>query len=138
MKLSPIIRGIASCKVGNGNTALFWKDQWNNRIMQDIYPCLFSYAQDGEISVANFSSSGNIIDVFHLPLSPEAFHQYQEVQEITQNLNKIDDENGVWSFKWKYYKFVRKIFDPPIPFSWIWKFKLWPKLKGFCLVASLD
>jgi hypothetical protein len=113
--------------------------------MQDIYSCLFSYVQDEDISVADYCSSGNILDVFQLPLSPEAFHQYQEVQGIIQNLNMIQDETDVWSYKWgdtyssrKYYKFIHRLFDPPTPFSCIWKSKLWPKLKVFAWLLLSD
>jgi hypothetical protein len=61
------------------------------------------------------------VDIFHLPLSPEAFIQYQQLQETIQNLNVIQQENDVWTFKWgdkyssrKYYKFVHRLIDPQL------------------------
>jgi hypothetical protein len=65
MKLSPIFRGIASCKINNGHTTLFWKDEWNSRIMQELYPCLYSNTQDKDISVADFCYSENKAEIFH-------------------------------------------------------------------------
>jgi hypothetical protein len=133
MKLSPIFRGIANCKIGQGDTALFWKDDWNNQILQDKYPCLYSYVQDEDISVKQYGSLDNIADIFHLPLSPEAFEQFQQLQQDTQLTQIAQPNNDVWSYKWgdkyssrKYYKFVHRLIDPPTPFSWIWKSKLWP------------
>jgi hypothetical protein len=145
MKLSPIFRGIASCQVNNGNMVLFWKDDWNNTILQDKFPCLYSYAKEEDISVADICYSNNISEIFHLPLSPEAFSQYQEVQVIIQNLNITQQDNDIWTFKWgdkyssrKYYKFVHRLIDPPTPFTWIWKSKLWPKLKVFVWLLLSD
>jgi hypothetical protein len=145
MKLSPIFRGIAYCKIGKGDTALFWKDEWNHGVMQDLYPCLFSFVQNEDISVKDFCSANDISDIFHLPVSPEAFQQFQQVQHLTQQMNLSQSTNDVWTFQWgdlytsrKYYKFVYRSISPPAPFSWIWKSKLWPKLKVFSWLLLVD
>jgi hypothetical protein len=145
MKLSPIYRGIAVCNIGQGDTALFWKDDWQNQIMQETYPCLFSYAQDEDISVKLFGSLENIADIFHMPLSPEAFEQYQNLLQIAQNINNAQEVNDTWTYNWgdtyssrKYYKFVHRLISPPLPFSWIWKSKLWSKLKVFSWLLLSD
>jgi hypothetical protein len=145
MKLSPIFRGIAACQIGQGDTTLFWKDEWNNCIMQDQYQCLFSYLLNEDTSVKEFCSLDNIGDIFHLPLSPEAFQEYNEIQQITQNLNLSQSNNDTWTYKWgdsytsrKYYKFMYRLVNPPTPLSWIWKSKLWPKLKVFSWLLLVD
>jgi hypothetical protein len=145
MKLSPIFRGIAHCKIGKGDTALFWKDEWSNGILHDLYPCLFSYVQNEDISVKEFCFAVDISDIFHLPLSPEAFQQFQQIQQFTQQLSLSQSNNDVWTFQWgdcytsrKYYKFVYRSLNPPGPFSWIWKSKLWPKLKVFAWLLLVD
>jgi hypothetical protein len=48
-----IYRGIASCSIGQGTQELFWKDNWNKSIMHETIPCLFSYSQNGGISVVS-------------------------------------------------------------------------------------
>jgi hypothetical protein len=145
MKLSPIFRGIAHCKIGMGDTSLFWKDEWSNGIMKDMYPCLFSFVQNEDLSVKEFCSTIDILDNFHLPLSPEAFQQYQEIQHLTQEINLIQNTNDVWTYQWgdyfssrKYYKFVYRSVSPPATFSWIWKSNLWPKLKVFSWLLMVD
>jgi hypothetical protein len=45
-------RGIASCKVGDGTTVLFWFDVWNEHLLHQQFPRLFSYAKNKDISVA--------------------------------------------------------------------------------------
>jgi hypothetical protein len=53
-KLCEIFRGIATCKVGNGESVLFWTDVSNDMLMQNKFPRLFSYAKKKDISVPQF------------------------------------------------------------------------------------
>jgi hypothetical protein len=64
-------------------------------------PCLFSFAQNEDISLSGFCTSENTEDVFHLPLSNEAFQEYQEVQQITHGLNLLQNNSDIWTFKWE-------------------------------------
>jgi hypothetical protein len=56
IKLVDLYRGIASCKMGDDTTVLFWLDVWNETI-----------------SVDQFLLNNNIEQQFHLPLSVQAF-----------------------------------------------------------------
>jgi hypothetical protein len=79
LKLCDDYRAIAKCKMGNGTTVLFWLDIWNNCILQQKIPRLFSFARNKSISVANFFRNNNIEDQFHIPLYIQAFEEYQQL-----------------------------------------------------------
>jgi hypothetical protein len=68
MKLVDLFRGIASCKVGDGSTVLFWSDVWNDHLFQQQFPRLLSYAKNKDISVAQFLLNNDIETQFHLLL----------------------------------------------------------------------
>jgi hypothetical protein len=71
LKLCEIFRGIATYKVGSGDTVMFWTDVWNDMLMQNKFPRLFSYAKKKDISVAQFLTHNQLQEQFHLPLSVE-------------------------------------------------------------------
>jgi hypothetical protein len=77
LNLYDIYRGIAKCIVGDGSTVLFWSDIWNDHLLQDKCPRLFSFAKDKLISVARFLSTTQMDQLFHLPLSSDAWQEYQ-------------------------------------------------------------
>jgi hypothetical protein len=54
-KLVDLYRWIAPYKVGDGSTMLFWLDVWNDHLLQDKFPRLFSYAKNKSISVLHSS-----------------------------------------------------------------------------------
>jgi hypothetical protein len=79
LKLCDMFRGISSCIVGNGSTVLFWSDVWNNHLLQEKFPRLYSYAKDKRISVAKFLENNTVMAQFHLPLSEQAHQEYMEL-----------------------------------------------------------
>jgi hypothetical protein len=93
LKLCDEFKAIAKCNIGNGTTVLFWQDIWNNCILQQTFPRLFSYAKNKSISVANFLMNNNIQDQFHIPLSIQAFQEYQQLQVLIQNLQVSESAN---------------------------------------------
>jgi hypothetical protein len=66
--------------------------------MQHEYPCLFSYVQNKDISVANFCLTDDRIELFHLPLSSQAFSEWEQIEDITVNGLQVSDEN-IWKYK---------------------------------------
>jgi hypothetical protein len=52
LKLVDWFRGIAKCKVGNGSLVLFWEDIWNDHLLQQRFPRLYSFAKNKKIFVA--------------------------------------------------------------------------------------
>jgi hypothetical protein len=79
LKLIDQFRAIASCTVGDGSTVLFWLDVWNSMLLSTKFPRLFSYAKNKNISVAQFLQNNQIETQFYLPLSAQAFQEYQEL-----------------------------------------------------------
>jgi hypothetical protein len=80
LKLCDIYRGIAKCFVGDGTSVLFWSDIWNDLLLQDKFPRLYSFAKNKSISVASILNTAQMEDLFHLPLSTEAWQEYQALQ----------------------------------------------------------
>jgi hypothetical protein len=72
LKLCDTYRGIAKCSIGDGSTILFWSDIWNDLLLQDKFPRLFSFAKDKLISVATFFNTTQMSKLFHIPLSSES------------------------------------------------------------------
>ena len=81
LKLCDLFRGITNCKLGDGSTVLFWSDLWNDNVMQSKFPRLFSFAKNKKISVLQFFSNNNLQSQFHLPLSEQAYQEYQIMQD---------------------------------------------------------
>jgi hypothetical protein len=60
LKLVDWLRGIARCRVGDETTVLFWEDIWNDHLLQQEYPRLYSYAKNKQVSVAQFLLNNGI------------------------------------------------------------------------------
>ena len=84
LKLCDLFRGIATCTMGNGQSVLFWEDTWNNRLLKELFLRLYSFARNKGISAAKFLQNNDIQEQFLIPLSFEAFQEYQDLQEIIQ------------------------------------------------------
>jgi hypothetical protein len=69
LKLCDTYRGIAKCSIGDGSSVLFWSDIWNDLLLQDKFPRLFSFAKDKLISVATFFNTPQMSElfIFHCP-----------------------------------------------------------------------
>jgi hypothetical protein len=79
LKLADHFRGIVACKIGDGKTVLFWLDVWNDLLLQQRFPRLFSFAKNKNISVAQFLQNNQLETQFHLPLSEQAYLEYQDL-----------------------------------------------------------
>jgi len=116
LKLCDMFRGISSCIVGNGSTVLFWSDVWNNHLLQEKFPRLYSYAKDKRISVAKFLENNTVMAQFHLPLSEQGHQEYMELQDLLQNIQVQEHSKDTWHYIWgtstytssKFYNFPYK------------------------------
>ncbi|CAO2167262.1 unnamed protein product [Urochloa humidicola] len=146
LKLCDLFRGVASCIVGDGTTVLFWSDVWNNHLLQEKFPRLYSFARNKTISVAQFITHNNVAQQFHLPLPEQAYQEYTALQELIQGIQIIEGEKDRWHYIWnspkyssaKFYHFPYKNVHPPKPFLWIWDSKCSNKLRVFCWLLLMD
>jgi hypothetical protein len=68
-------------------------------ILQTSYPQLFSYTKDKFITVRLVLELEAREDLFHLPLSIEAYEQFCELEIILQSLQQNNDKDR-WSYIW--------------------------------------
>jgi hypothetical protein len=134
-----MFRGIASCRVGDGSTVLLWSDVWNDHLLQNKFPKLYSFAKNKEISVAQFLLNNQIENQFHLPLSEQAFQEYQDLQQLIQQIQVGPESKDLWEYIWgnskytasKLYHLLFKNLSPPQQFIWIWDSKCANKIRIF-------
>ena len=146
LKLCDMFRGIAKCTFGDGSTVLFWSDLWNDNILESKFPRLYSFARNKNISVARFLSNNTLEAQFHLPLSEQAFQEFQSLQELIQDLQVDQNSKDSWEYIWgsknysssKCYNFPYKNIQPPSPFLWIWNSKCCNKLRVFSWLLLMD
>ena len=84
LKLLDKYKGMASVLVFNGKTCLFWDDVWNDQVRRIQYPELHSFAKNKRTSMAQFLLNNSLEAQFHLPLSEQAFEEYQRLQDYIQ------------------------------------------------------
>jgi hypothetical protein len=65
-------------------------DVWNDHLLQNKFPRLFSFSKNKTISVAQFLLNNSMEQQFYLPLSVHAFQEYQNLQELIQQIQIID------------------------------------------------
>ena len=68
LKLSDLFRGIATCTMGDEQSIFFWEDTWNNRLLKQSFPRLYSFTRNKNISVAMFLQNNDIQEQFHIPI----------------------------------------------------------------------
>jgi hypothetical protein len=146
LKLCDLFRGIANCKIGDGSTVLFWSDLWNDNVMQIKYPRLYSFAKNKNISVAQFLTNNTLEMQFHLPLSEQAYQEYQSLQDYFQTFQVQQGAKDSWHYIWgnstytssRFYNFPFSNIHPPAPFIWIWDSKCCNKLRVFSWLLLMD
>jgi len=67
---------MARCNLGDGRTTFFWSDLWGNDVLQQKYPHLYSFVQDATMTVQQVVNTEYLEDLFHLPLSNQAYQQF--------------------------------------------------------------
>jgi hypothetical protein len=102
IKLCSKFKRIASCSIASGDTALIWSDKWTSDLLMTKFPRLHSFAIDMLASVKNILNLDDPIDAFHLPLSTQAFEEFQDfnllASQTRANINA--EEKDVWSYSW--------------------------------------
>jgi hypothetical protein len=131
-------KGIAQAESGSGETILFWKDMWNERVLQIAYPHLFSFAHNKDIRLSEVLGTESLQHLFHLPLSKEGFMQFTELEIALQTM-LINNDPDSWSYIWgsmnysnqKAYKHLIGSTAVHPVFNWIWASSCQMKHKVF-------
>lgn len=159
MAYSDHFRGIAKCNVGDGTSVMLWNDVWNDQILREELPRLHSFAKNNKISVAKYINNHfsknkkkkyinnqSITDNFHLPMSIEAYHELQVLNDIILQLQQNQQQRDEWHYIWgskvytasKFYLIPFLALQPPQPIKWIWKSKCSKKVKTFTWMLFMD
>src|SRR4051812_44687956 len=96
MKLVYKYREIFSISIGARDMALFWFDPWEGGSMQNKFPRLFSFVVNHDLSVRDVISSLDRSQLFHLPLSQEAYEEFQSMEIELNQFQLKPMENDVW------------------------------------------
>ena len=100
LRLNTLYRGIAKCSIGDGSTVPFWPDLWSDGVLSSIFPRLFSYASNPNVSVKQILEAEDLESVFSLPLSAQAFDEYLLIQDYLSIYNYDLQGTDQWSFIW--------------------------------------
>ena len=141
LKLVDSYKGLAKSIIASGNSTLFWHDLWKDNCLSQKFPHLYSFARNIDITVKTASQSEFLEDLFHLPLSREAYQQFIQLEDIWEDVKNsmVRDQHDVWTYIWGNNSFSSKraynvligFQQASAQFSWIWKSSCQPKHKIF-------
>ena len=141
-------RGMTTCNVGSGDSILLWKDKWEGSVPLAIqHSRLFSFALEPDISVSSALQTEDLTSLFWLPMSPQAFEEFQSLQDTIASLRLqnrpttdawvYSQNNGIYTAS-SYYQFMfNGLVVGPI-FQKLWKSRSLPKLKVFAWLLFVD
>ena len=141
LKLLDNYKSLARCNIGDGKSAYFWTDLWHSHCLQDMFPHLFSFVKNKDATVHTILQTEYLEDLFHLPLTVQAFQEFEAMEDICIALRASDtlDCTDTWSYIWgteqfsvaKAYKVLMGVKVVPQQFNWIWSSSCQPKHKVF-------
>jgi hypothetical protein len=79
-------KGLAKCSIGTGSSIMLWTDSWSDVSLNLQFSHLYSFTVNESVSLHQAKSLEHMSDLFHLPLSNEAFAQFQVLQEVILNI----------------------------------------------------
>lgn len=138
-------KGMAVATISDGSSCLFWTDLWNGRLFSAQYLELFSFANDAAISVQFILSSEDLADSFHLPLSSQAYSQFQQLLLLVDDTT-IQEGKDVWTYIWGSHLFAssraylhlsgsRQVHSV---YKWLWSSHCQPRRKFFFWLLLKD
>jgi hypothetical protein len=141
LKLLDIYKAMARCNIGDGSSVSFWTDLWENNCLHQTFPHLVTFAKFTDWTVEKVVHTEYLEDMFHLPLSQQAYEEFQSLESLCQRtLRTIHAGNkDTWTYIWGNAKFSSQdaykamIGYSPAPkiFSLIWKSSCQAKHKFF-------
>lgn len=139
-----IYKGIAVPVVADGATVLFWHDQWHGRVLKHELPELFSFSVKKNMSLHQ-AAQVDLYTLFSLPLSIEAYEQFQQLKGIMATV-QISDSPDNWTHIWgnavysssrAYKQFIGHVQLHP-SYSWLWNASCQMKHKVFFWLLLKD
>lgn len=144
LKLLPSFKDLAHPIVKDGTTCLLWYDSWDGENWDQVRPQLFSFAKNKYISVSIAANTTILHDLFHLPLSSEAFTQFQDFSYKLQSLT-LQDSSDSWFFYGNHTFSIKRIYRLLIGHhsvhnvhKWLWKSACQNKRKVFFWLVLKD
>ena len=104
-----VFKEMAICKPSKGNTALLWKDIWQQDSLINIFPQIHSFAKNENITIANAidSTDNDFYSMIHLPMSSIAVQQSHVLFNILRSITKRV-YNDSRQFKWQSKHYSNK------------------------------
>jgi hypothetical protein len=99
-------KGITTVQIKDGLTVSMWHDMWEGKVRMLEFPEFLSFSINSTITVSKAKSSEELHEIFQLPLSTEAFQQYNILISEIENL-EITSQSDSWT-----YLGYRSIFTP--------------------------
>ncbi|KAI5004560.1 hypothetical protein ZWY2020_031803 [Hordeum vulgare] len=98
---------LSKCKIISGQSALFWKHNWEGESLQQKFPELHSFATNNSISLQNFRVFQDLTSHFHLHVSSIAFEQFNEQREIICQLDATVKDLWICNGSANIYSFIK-------------------------------
>ena len=76
--------------MGDGLTALFWDGCWYDFILKYKFHHLITFARDSSITVSQVIHTEYLQDLFHLPLTTQAYEEFLEMEDICISLRNSE------------------------------------------------
>jgi hypothetical protein len=99
LRLLPKFKELASVVVHLGDTCFLWQDYWGGSNRRQTLPQHYSFAKNKNISVSKALWASDINQLFHLPISQEAFEQLLLLAQDLETLQG-DNQDDFWSYIW--------------------------------------
>ena len=107
---------------------------------------MLSFSKDTRISVKDVLNVEDLEDLFHLPLSQAAFHDFEQLQQLLYDQSPPESEIDAWRYIWgnnsyssqRLYKLSFANSEAHPAYNWIWKANCTPRIKFFPWVVLVD
>lgn len=127
---------MTTVSIKDGASTLFWHDLWNGQAIAHAFPELFSFSRNPRVIVRHLALLNPISQHFHLPLSTQAYQQYQGLIAMIQNVQNQQDPD-LWIYNWGNAKFsTGKAYKSLVghkhthpTYNWLWNSKCQMKYK---------
>ena len=144
LKLLGKFKSLAVCSLGQGRSILLWEDKWTTQRLFGLFPRLSSFAIDTNVSVKLAFDAPSLLDLFHLPLSEEAFQEFHDFVTLLEG-HYSQDSADIWSYSWGSKYTAKQAYDafhtgpePHPAFKWLWKSCCQKKHKVFGWLFLVD